>query len=89
MLQTHLMSCFKEHPNSAEDLPELLPAIQVFVQSVRLSAPGLTAPKGIDLAVDGPSLLNIIDMMSITAVEGAESQTRLLRQFVVLLLCPP
>ena len=79
MLQNHLMASFKERPSSAEDLPELLPAIRVFVQSVRLSAPGLTAPQGIDLAVDAESLLNIVDMMTITATNKAESHTRLLR----------
>lgn len=89
MLQDHLMSCFKERPGSAEVVPELLPAIQVFVQSVRLSAPSLTAHKRIDLAVDSAALLGIIDMTSALAAEGSESQTRLLRQFVVLLLCPP
>jgi hypothetical protein len=68
MLQDHLMRSFKERPTSAEDLPELLPAIRVFVQSVRLSAPGLSTAKGIDLAVASDSLLNITDMMSIADV---------------------
>ena len=89
MLQDHLMRRFRGHPFSADDLPELLPAVRVFVQSVRLSAPGLTAPNGIDLAVDAESLLNIIDMMAITASDGSESHTRVLRQLAVLLLCPP
>jgi len=61
----------------------------VFVQSVRLCAPGLVAHKRIDLAVDPAALLRIIDLTSTSATAGTESQTRMLRQFVVLLLCPP
>ena len=79
MLQEHLMSCFKERAECAELVPALLPAIQVFVQSVRLSAPSLVAHKRIDLAVDSASLLNIVDMISAAAGEGSESQTRMLR----------
>jgi len=47
------------------------------------------AHKKIDLAVAPAALLRIIDLTSASAGAGTESQTRMLRQFVVLLLCPP
>jgi hypothetical protein len=89
MLQDHLMESLEEKRGNSDLLTQLLPAIQVFVQSVRLCAPGLVAHKRIDLAVDPATLLHIIDLTSASAASGSESQTRMLRQFVVLLLCPP
>jgi hypothetical protein len=54
-------------------ITHLLPAIQVFVQSVRLCAPGLVSHKKIDLAVDSATLLLIIDLTSASASSSTES----------------
>jgi hypothetical protein len=89
MLQDHLMESIEQKRGNSDVITQILPAIQVFVQSVRLCAPGLVAHKRIDLAVDAATLLHIIDLTSVSATSGCESQTRMLRQFVVLLLCPP
>jgi hypothetical protein len=62
MLQEHLMGRLKEKCGSDDLMTSLLPAVQVFVQSVRLCAPGLVAHKKIDFAVDSATLLQIVDM---------------------------
>lgn len=62
MLQEHLMGRFEEKCRSDDLTTSLLPAVQVFVQSVRLCAPGLAAQKKIDFAVDSATLLQIVDM---------------------------
>lgn len=54
------------------------------MQSVRLCAPGLPSHKKIDLAVNQDVLFQIIDLAS-----SSPDETRMLRQFVILLLCPP
>lgn len=83
------MSSFKTQGGAEGRVHELLPAIQVFVQSVRLCAPSLANHKRIDLAVDAVCLLNILDLTASPSTGGAESQTRMLQQLLVLLLCPP
>jgi hypothetical protein len=62
MLQEHLMGRLEEKCGSDDLMTSLLPAVQVFVQSVRLCAPGLVAHKKIDFAVDSATLLQIVDM---------------------------
>jgi hypothetical protein len=51
MLQDHLMTSLEEESASPDLLTRLLPATQVFVQTVRLCAPSLVNHKRIDLAV--------------------------------------
>ena len=87
MLQDHLMEKFNKKACSAESVPDLIPVIQVFMQSVRLSAPSLTAFNNIDLAVPSSTVLNIVD--TAVTVAGTERHAGLLRELAVLLLCPP
>jgi len=62
MLQGHLMGRLEEKRGSDDLMASLLPAVQVFVQSVRLCAPGLAVHPNIDFAVDSATLLQIVDM---------------------------
>lgn len=59
------------------------------MQSVRLSAPSLTAFKRIDLAVEPRAILNVVDTAGTKAVADSASSSALLRELAVLLLCPP
>jgi hypothetical protein len=89
MLQDHLMTSLEEESASPDLLTRLLPATQVFVQTVRLCAPSLVSHKRIDLAVATATLLQVVDLAASNDSSSNEQETRLLQQFVVLLLCPP
>lgn len=51
-LQEHLMAHFEKGPCGGDQVPALVPVLQVFMQSVRLSAPSLLSFQRIDLAVE-------------------------------------
>ena len=89
MLQDYLMTALEEDGGSPGLAARLLPATQVFVQTVRLCAPSLVGHKRIDLAVPTTILMQVIDLAATTNSFTTDQETRLLRQFVVLLLCPP
>ena len=96
MLQDHLMTTLEEEQvgtskaSAATSLvSRILPATQVFVQSVRLCAPSLLTHKRIDLAVPTATLLQVLDLAASNESPSHEHETRLLQQFVVLILCPP
>ena len=64
------MTSLEEKKDVPDLVVKLLPAIQVFVQTVRLCAPSLVSLKKIDLAVDSSLLMYITDLTA--AADGNE-----------------
>lgn len=64
------MSSLEDKKGGTDLVVQLLPAIQVFVQTVRLCAPSLVSLKKIDLAVDSSLLMYITDLTA--AADGTE-----------------
>ena len=90
MLQAHLMTFFQDKKKESDQLiSNLLPAIAVFVQSVRLCAPGLVSYKRIDLAVNSATISDIINSTASLDDKIHPNKARMMLQFAVLLLCPP
>ncbi len=92
ILQSHVMKelaniCGLERSTHGTLIKKLLPFIQIFIQTLRLSAPDLNLQKT-DLEIDEAQLINIVSLLS-AATQEREQQTKVLTQLLVLLLCPP
>jgi hypothetical protein len=86
MLQDHLQDNTGQAGFGYTGFKKMIPAIQIYMQIVRICSPILLDVKRIDINTDLDSLFKLFQICQ--DVDGA-NHLKVLRQYMLLLLCPP